>query len=79
MADCMVAYDRAPLGAFVWVRSTGTGRLLWCQVTDKSRPGADRARHLRANLIELDYSSARGVCVDFDGPWQSCPVLILRR
>ena len=77
VADCMIAYDRAALGSFVWVRGQ-TGRLLWCQVTDSSAP-ADKARHLRANLVEFDWASARAMCVDFDGPWRDCRVMILRR
>ena len=77
VADCMVAYDLARLGDFVWVRSRGTGRLLYCQVTDVSAP-KDRARHVRANLIELDFSSARQICVDHDGPWRLCRVAILK-
>ena len=46
MADCMVSDDVARLGSFVWVRGVRTGRLLYCQVSDLSKP-ADRARHLR--------------------------------
>ena len=82
VADCMIAYDRAPLGTFVWVRGQ-TGRLLWCQVTDESKgradtPGSDKWRHIRANLVEFDWASARAMCVDFAGPWRDCPVWVLR-
>ena len=72
----MVSDDRTPLGAFLWVRGQ-TGRLLWCQVTDVSAT-EDRTRHVRVGLIELDWASARAMCVDFAGPWRDCPVWILR-
>ncbi len=84
VADCMVSYDRAPLGAFVWVRSENTGRLLFCQITDVSKgaatvSGSDKWRHVRANLIEADWASARELCGDaFDGPWRECKVQILK-
>lgn len=77
MADCMVSDDVAPLGAFIWIRSRGTGALLHCQVSDLSAP-QDRKRHMLAGLVELDYSSSQRMCVDFDGPWRACKVDILR-
>ena len=81
VSECMVAYDGAPLGTFVWVR--GARGLLWCQITDHSKgsasvPGSDTWRHLRANLIEADYASSQWLCLDRDGPWRLCPVRILK-
>jgi hypothetical protein len=78
VADCMVSLDLAELGAFVWVRSVATGRLLHCQVSDESK-ARDRKRHVAASLIELDAASSRLICLDYDGPWRHCPVWVLRR
>lgn len=78
VADCMVSYDLAGLGEFVWVRGENTGALLHCQITDHSAP-PDRARHVRAGLVELDWESARRACGwAFDGPWRWCPVTVWR-
>lgn len=77
VADCMVSLDLAGLGAFVWVRSASTGRLLRCQVSDYSK-AEDRKRHIAAGLIELDAASSRLVCLDYEGPWRQCPVWIRR-
>lgn len=57
-AACMVAHPTAPLGTWLLVRGRVTLR---CRVTDTSQP-ADRARHIRTGLVELDYTSAFKVC-----------------
>ena len=79
----MVSYDRARLGTFIWIRSHGTGALLYCQVTDESAGsakvvGSDKWRHMQVNLVEFDYASSQRMCIDWNGPWRLCKVDILR-
>ena len=74
---CGVALDHAPLGSLVRVQGVRTQRSRSCTVYDYSHP-RDRARHLRASLVELDHASARDICgaVYYLSRPSECPVLV---
>ena len=71
IAPCMVAHPTQPIGSWLVVK----GRVaLRCLVVDTSQP-ADRARHIRTGLIELDAKSAFQVCPHgWQGASRECDV-----
>lgn len=74
---CGMAFDGPPLGSLVRVEGERTGVARMCVVVDISQT-RDRARHMRARMVELDHSSARAICgLRY---WRSrpkeCPVLV---
>lgn len=75
-AGCYTSSDWHELGSFVEVRGLRTEVIRRCEVADISAP-ADRARHMRDGLVELDYASAQAICGKWwSGPWRQCPVVV---
>jgi hypothetical protein len=74
-APCYVASPSHDIGSWLLVEGVRTGVQRLCLVADTSQPW-DRARHLRARLIELDYDSARAICGSTRLPNRDCPVRV---
>lgn len=74
-ADCLISSDWHPLGTWVRVEGRRTGAVRVCEVADVSAP-ADRARHLRAHLFELDFRSAAHICGSTRLANRECPIRV---
>lgn len=58
---CYIASPTIPIGTRVQVKGLNTGKTLLCYVADTSAR-QDRARHIRAGLIEVGYDEAEALC-----------------
>lgn len=72
---CMLASPLHPIGAWIEVWGLNTGERQRCQVVDTSQPW-DRARHIRAGLVELRFESALALCGSTKLRNDECPVRI---
>lgn len=61
IGECGMAFDGPPLGSIVRVEGERTGVARMCVVVDISQT-RDRARHVKARMVELDHQSARAIC-----------------
>lgn len=59
--ECMVSSPWYGLNVWIRVESKRNGEVAFCRTTDVSAP-ADKARHKRERLIELDWPSAKRLC-----------------
>jgi len=76
-SGCYIAHPTLPIGARVQVKGLNTGAVLGCVVADTSAP-ADRARHIRAGLIETGYGEAEIICGSTELRNDECPSLVRR-